>query len=75
MTFFADCFIFVFIFRDEWECRREYRDKIDWCFSWLYTPREDGRPRMLISDYHSIHVDAFPSIIERFKEVIYSLNI
>jgi hypothetical protein len=45
--------------------------KTDWRCVWLNTPRNDGKPRMLISN-DSIYVPAdFASFIERIKKVIF----
>jgi hypothetical protein len=43
---------------------------MDLCFSWLYTPRKDGKPRMLISHYSIYEPTDFGSFINRIKKVI-----
>jgi hypothetical protein len=44
------------------------KDKIDWCLSWLYTPRDDGIARALLSD--DIEEPHYSSFIDRIKKVI-----
>jgi hypothetical protein len=43
---------------------------MDWCFSWLYTPRNDGKPRMLKSNGDFNEATDCASFIERIKKVI-----
>jgi hypothetical protein len=48
---------------------------MDWCFSWLYTPRNDGKPRMLIS-YEKFHKSTdCADFIESIKEAYFILKI
>jgi hypothetical protein len=50
-----------------------WENQMDWRCSWLYTPRNDGKPRMLItySKYSTFNVIIdCASFIERFKKVI-----
>jgi hypothetical protein len=41
---------------------------MDWCCSWLYTPRVDGMPRTLILAHT---LDETSSFIDRIKKVIF----
>jgi hypothetical protein len=44
-------------------------DQIDWCCSWLYTPRDDGKPRMLrFCDYVNGTTEFAAFFIEHIKK-------
>jgi hypothetical protein len=44
-----------------------WEDKVNWFCRWLYTPRDDGKPRMLFSYFsESAHCSSF---VERIKKV------
>jgi hypothetical protein len=59
---------FGFFFRSYCEC--PWEDKIDWCCQWLNSPREDGKPRMLIS-YFSFEKST-PALMMRILKVTFS---
>jgi hypothetical protein len=52
------------------------KDKIDWCCSWLYSPRDDGIARALLSDTSRTPIEErepqFSSFIDRIKKVIFN---
>jgi hypothetical protein len=69
---FSWSFEFIFTFRYTPNSNCTWEDKLGWCCSWLYTPRDDGMPRALISEYtfeESYHCYSF---IERIKKVIFN---
>jgi hypothetical protein len=47
---------------------------MDWCCSWLYTPRDDGKPRMLKSNDSGYDPTDCASFIERIKEAYFVLK-
>jgi hypothetical protein len=46
---------------------------MDWCCSWLYSPREDGMPRTLITN-DAIEEPDCTYFIDRIKKVIFNLK-
>jgi hypothetical protein len=42
-------------------------DHVDWCCRWPYTPRNDGRPRLLI--FSNKYTNGISSVIDRIKQV------
>jgi hypothetical protein len=63
--------IIFFIFRyTRSSTKCTWEDKMDWCCSWLYSPRDDGKPRTLISEFNKeTHCSSF---IDRIKKVIFN---
>jgi hypothetical protein len=49
------------------QCLDMMANQLDWCCSWLYTPRNDGRPRLLI--FSTKYANGISSIFDRIKQV------
>jgi hypothetical protein len=47
-------------------------DELDWYCNWLYTPRNDGRPRLLIF-LAQFSPNGISSILDRIKQVNYKM--
>jgi hypothetical protein len=52
-----------------------WEDKMDWCCSWLYTPMNDGKARMLRSYDYIYEPTYYYSFIERIKKAYYFKNL
>jgi hypothetical protein len=48
-------------------------DELDWCFRWLYAPRNDVRPRVLIFSTKYCP-NGITFLLDRIKQVYFVLN-